>query len=280
MAVNYEVRYPTHPDDAKHYDTERLRKEYLVKDFLKNDEINFVLSHYDRMMVGGAVPVTKPLTLETIEPLKAPYFLERTELGIINIGNTGKVSVDGKEFILNRKDALYVGKGNKEVIFSSLDSANPARFYLNAAPAHKEFPTKLITLKDAEVVELGSSATSNQRRINKLMVNTVVETCQLQMGMTELLSGSVWNTMPAHLHDRRMEVYFYFDVPENQAVCHFMGQPQETRHLWLHNEQAVLSPTWSIHCATATASYVFIWGMAGQNMNYGDMDVIQPTQLR
>jgi len=280
MAVNYEVRYPTHPDDAKHYDTERLRKEYLVKDFLKNDEIYFVLSHYDRMMVGGAVPVTKPLTLETIEPLKAPYFLERTELGIINIGNTGKVSVDGKEFILNRKDALYVGKGNKEVIFSSLDSANPARFYLNAAPAHKEFPTKLITLKDAEVVELGSSATSNQRRINKLMVNTVVETCQLQMGMTELLSGSVWNTMPAHLHDRRMEVYFYFDVPENQAVCHFMGQPQETRHLWLHNEQAVLSPTWSIHCATATASYVFIWGMAGQNMNYGDMDVIQPTQLR
>lgn len=280
MAVNYEVRYPTHPDDAKHYDTERLRKEYLVKDFLKNDEIYFVLSHYDRMMVGGAVPVTKPLTLETIEPLKAPYFLERTELGIINIGNTGKVSVDGKEFILNRKDALYVGKGNKEVIFSSLDSANPARFYLNAAPAHKEFPTKLITLKDAEVVELGSSATSNQRRINKLMVNTVVETCQLQMGMTELLSGSVWNTMPAHLHDRRMEVYFYFDVPENQAVCHFMGHPQETRHLWLHNEQAVLSPTWSIHCATATASYVFIWGMAGQNMNYGDMDVIQPTQLR
>jgi len=280
MAVNYEVRYPTHPDDAKHYDTERLRKEYLVKDFLKNDEINFVLSHYDRMMVGGAVPVTKPLTLETIEPLKAPYFLERTELGIINIGNTGKVSVDGKEFILNRKDALYVGKGNKEVIFSSLDSANPARFYLNAAPAHKEFPTKLITLKDAEVVELGSSATSNQRRINKLMVNTVVETCQLQMGMTELLSGSVWNTMPAHLHDRRMEVYFYFDVTENQAVCHFMGHPQETRHLWLHNEQAVLSPTWSIHCATATASYVFIWGMAGQNMNYGDMDVIQPTQLR
>jgi len=280
MAVNYEVRYPTHPDDAKHYDTERLRKEYLVKDFLKNDEIYFVLSHYDRMMVGGAVPVTKPLTLETIEPLKAPYFLERTELGIINIGNTGKVSVDGKEFILNRKDALYVGKGNKEVIFSSLDSANPARFYLNAAPAHKEFPTKLITLKDAEVVELGSSATSNQRRINKLMVNTVVETCQLQMGMTELLSGSVWNTMPAHLHDRRMEVYFYFDVTENQAVCHFMGHPQETRHLWLHNEQAVLSPTWSIHCATATASYVFIWGMAGQNMNYGDMDVIQPTQLR
>ena len=231
-------------------------------------------------MVGGAVPVSEPLLLETIEPLKAEYFCERRELGIINVGSTGSVVVDGKEYVLEFKDALYVGKGNKEVIFKSADPEKPARFYLNSAPAHKEHPVKHVTLKDANVLHLGSLESSNKRDINQLLINTVVETCQLQMGMTELKPGSVWNTMPAHTHNRRNEVYFYFNVPKGQAVCHFMGKPEETRHIWMQNEQAVISPSWSIHSAAGTSNYMFIWGMAGENLDYTDMDIIQPNELK
>jgi 4-deoxy-L-threo-5-hexosulose-uronate ketol-isomerase len=218
--------------------------------------------------------------LETFAPLKSDYFLERRELGIINVGGSGSVSVDGKKYNLDYKEALYVGRENKEVIFNSDDATNPAKFYLNSTPAHKVFPTKKISLEDAEVVELGSMETANARTIRKLIVNSIVETCQVQMGMTELKSGSVWNTMPAHVHDRRMEVYFYFEVPEDQAVCHFMGEPQETRHIWVANNEAVISPPWSIHSGSGTSNYTFIWGMAGENLDYGDMDFCKINELK
>ncbi len=280
MAINFEERYAYHPEDFKSYDTEKLRKEFLVEKVMENDAINLVYSHIERYIIGGAVPVSKELTLATVDALKANYFCERREVGIINVGGTGSVVVDGTEYVMDFKEALYIGKGAKEVVFKSADGKKPARFYFNSAPAHKEFPTKHVTLKDANVLQLGSLKTSNEREINQLLINKVVDTCQLQMGMTELKPGSVWNTMPAHTHSRRNEVYFYFNVPEDQAVCHFMGQPQETRHLWMKNEQAVISPSWSIHSAAGTSNYIFIWGMAGENLDYTDMDVIQPTQLK
>ncbi|WP_321290368.1 5-dehydro-4-deoxy-D-glucuronate isomerase [uncultured Sunxiuqinia sp.] len=280
MAINFEERYAYHPEDFKSYDTEKLRKEFLVEKVMENDAINLVYSHIERYIIGGAVPVSKELTLGTVDALKANYFCERREVGIINVGGTGSVVVDGTEYVMDFKEALYIGKGAKEVVFKSADGKKPARFYFNSAPAHKEFPTKHVTLKDANVLQLGSLKTSNEREINQLLINKVVDTCQLQMGMTELKPGSVWNTMPAHTHSRRNEVYFYFNVPEDQAVCHFMGQPQETRHLWMKNEQAVISPSWSIHSAAGTSNYIFIWGMAGENLDYTDMDVIQPTQLK
>ena len=280
MATNFEERYSYHPEDFKGYGTEKIRKEFLVERVMEDDSINMVYSHIERYIVGGAVPVTKSLTLEAADAMKANYFCERREVGIMNVGGPGSVLVDGAEYVLDFKDALYIGKGSKEVIFKSADSKQPAHFYFNSAPAHKEFPIKHVTLKEANVLHLGSLKTSNERDINQLLINTVVETCQLQMGMTELKEGSVWNTMPAHTHSRRNEVYFYFDVPDGQAVCHFMGQPNETRHLWMQNEQAVISPSWSIHSAAGTSNYIFIWGMAGENLDYTDMDVIQPTELR
>jgi 4-deoxy-L-threo-5-hexosulose-uronate ketol-isomerase len=247
---------------------------------MTDDRICLTYSQYDRYIVGGAVPVNGSLTLEPIDPLKAVYFCERRELGIINVGGAGTISIDGTVYELGFKEALYVGRGSISVVFSSADAASPARFYINSAPAHKEYPTTKVTLKDAEVVEMGTMAESNARKINKLLVNSVVQTCQLQMGMTELKPGSVWNTMPAHTHSRRMEAYFYFEVPQGQAICHFMGDPKETRHIWMQNEEAVLSPTWSIHSAAGTSNYTFIWGMAGENLNYGDMDIVKPDQLR
>jgi len=280
MATHYELRYATHPGDAVAYDTQRLRKEYLVDNIMEPNEVRMVYSFYDRFIVGGAVPINQDLLLETIDPLKADYFLERRELGIINVGGPGIIRADGTEYELGYKDALYVGKGIKEVLFISKDTAKPAHFYFNSANAHKSYPVKRITLADAEVVKLGSLETSNERQINKLLVNSVVDTCQLQMGMTELQTGSVWNTMPAHVHSRRMEAYFYFEVPEGQAVCHFLGEPEETRHIWLQNEQAVISPPWSIHAAAGTSNYIFIWGMAGENLDYGDMDIAEPTELK
>lgn len=278
--IKYEIRYASHHQDAKSYDTQRLRDEYLVQGLFEKNMINMVYTDYDRLIVGGAFPVEKALSLDAIDPLKADYFLFRRELGIINIGGPAKITTDGKVIELGHKEALYVGKGTKEVIMASVDSKSPARLYFNSAPAHKEFPSKKVTLADAEVAEMGTTESSNKRKINKLIVNSVVETCQLQMGMTSFYPGSVWNTMPCHTHSRRMEAYFYFEVPENQAVCHFMGQPQETRHIWMHNEEAVISPTWSLHAGVGTATYTFIWGMGGENLDYGDMDIVQPSELR
>ena len=280
MSIHFEERFASHPSDVKHYDTKKLRENFLIEKVMVANEINLVYSHYDRFISGGAVPMNNPLELTTIELLKAPYFCYRRELGIINVGGKGTVTVDGKEYALDFKEALYVGKGAEKIFFSSEDAARPAHFYLNSTPAHKEFPTRHITLKDANVLQMGSQQTSNERQINQLLISSVIETCQLQMGMTELRPGSVWNTMPAHTHSRRMEVYFYFNVPENQAVCHFMGEQQETRHIWMGNEQAVISPNWSIHSAAGTSNYIFIWGMAGENLDYADMDVVQPNQLR
>jgi 4-deoxy-L-threo-5-hexosulose-uronate ketol-isomerase len=280
MAVQFEIRYASNPADVKHYDTELLRKQFLIQDLFVEGQIRMVYSHYDRFVVGGIVPGKKELTLETIDPFKAGYFLERREMGIINVGGTGTVTSDGQKFELKHKEALYLGKDNKIVIFGSTDVTEPANFYFNSAPAHQAYPNKKVTLAEAEVVELGSLETSNARKINKLLINSVVKTCQLQMGLTELQPGSVWNTMPPHVHSRRMEVYFYFNLPAGQAVCHYMGQPHETRHIWLKNKEAVISPDWSIHSASATSNYSFIWGMAGENLDYGDMDVVQPDQLK
>ncbi len=280
MATNYEIRYSNHPDDAKHYDTERIRKDFLVQNIMSEGDVNMVYSMNDRFIVGGAVPGKDPLKLEAIDPLKAGHFCDRRELGVINVGPKGSLVVDGKEYVIEYKEALYIGAGAKDIIFKSSDPENPSRFYFNSAPAHQSYPVKHITLDDAETVELGSLESSNARKINKLIVNSVLPICQLQMGMTELKPGSVWNTMPAHLHSRRMEAYFYFEVPDEQAVCHFMGDPKETRHIWLHNEEAVVSPSWSIHAAAGTSNYIFIWGMAGENLDYGDMDAFGPRDLR
>lgn len=280
MSVKFEKRYTCHPSDFKTYDTQRIRKDFLVENLMLDGESNLVYSHYDRYIVGGVVPTETPLRLETIDPLKSQYFLERRELGVINVGGKGTVQVNGEKYELEYKEALYIGQGNEEVIFSSVEASKAAHFYLNSAPAHRSYPTKKITAADAEIVELGSIDTSNERTIRKLIVSSVVDVCQLQMGMTELKKGSVWNTLPAHTHDRRMEVYFYFEVPEGQAVSHFMGQTDETRHIWMHNEQAVISPEWSIHCGAGTAPYTFIWGMAGENLDYGDMDGCEIKDLR
>jgi len=280
MAIIFEERHNYHPEDFKSYGTERIRKEFLVGTIMDPGNIRLVYSHIERYITGGAMPVAGELKLETVDALKAGYFLERRELGIINIGQTGSVVVDGTEYVLKYKEALYVGKGNQQVIFRSADPQQPAKFYLNSAPAHKEYPTAHVTLDKARVLKLGALETSNERQINQLIINQLVQTCQLQMGLTELKPGSVWNTMPPHTHSRRNEVYFYFEVPEGQAVCHFMGQPGETRHIWMKNEQAVLSPSWSIHSAAGTSGYSFIWGMAGENLDYTDMDPVKPGELR
>jgi 4-deoxy-L-threo-5-hexosulose-uronate ketol-isomerase len=280
MKTKTNTRFAVHPSDFKNYDTQRIREEFLVEDIMVEDQISLTYSQYDRYIIGGAVPVKEPLALEPFDSLKAGYFLERREMGIINVGGAGKVITENETYDLGFKDALYLGRGTKKVVFESSDPSKPAHFYINSAPAHKEFPSKRVTLADANVLQMGSLKTSNERQINQLLINKVVQTCQLQMGMTELKEGSVWNTMPAHTHDRRMEAYFYFNVPKGQAICHFMGQPNETRHIWMKNEQAVLSPSWSIHSAAGTSNYFFIWGMAGENLDYGDMDVCQPDELK
>lgn len=279
MSTEMENRYAVGPNEVKGFDTTQLRNEFLADKLMQDDKIYWVYTHYERFMVGGAVPITAPLTLETMDALKADTFLHGRELGVINVGNSGTVTVDGETFNLGYKDALYLGRGAKEVVFASDEPSKPARFYLNSAPAHKTYPNKLVTTGDANVLHLGELVTSNERDINQMLINTVVETCQLQMGLTALKPGSVWNTMPAHQHDRRNEVYFYFEVPEGQAVCHFMGEPQETRHIWVQNEQAVISPPWSIHSGAGTQNYSFIWGMAGENLDYDDMDKYQPNEL-
>ena len=279
MSTSYQSRYASSPDAVKNYDTKQLRSEFLIDNLMEEGKITLVYSHYDRYIAGSAVPLT-PLTFETIEPLKSSYFLERRELGVINVGGNGSVIADGISYELGFKDALYIGSGNKEIIFKSDDIKNPAKFYLNSAPAHMSYPNKKVGLAEANKLQLGTMETANHRTVNQMIIGGVVTTCQLQMGMTELKTGSVWNTMPAHVHDRRMEVYFYLDIPENQAVCHFMGEAQETRHIWMNNHQAVISPPWSIHSGAGTSNYTFIWGMAGENLDYGDMDVCKINELR
>lgn len=280
MKTNYEIRYAAHPEDARHYDTARLRREFLIENLFVSEEVNMVYSMYDRMVVGGAMPVSEALKLEAIDPLKADFFTTRREVGIYNVGGSGMVKVGEEIFELGYKEALYIGRGDRDVIFSSKDAQKPAKFYFNSTTAHTTYPSRKITKQDAVVAHMGSLEMSNERNINKMIVNQVLPTCQLQMGMTELATGSVWNTMPAHVHSRRMEAYFYFELPEDQAACHFMGEPQETRHIWLHNEQAVISPEWSIHSAAATHNYTFIWGMGGENLDYGDQDFSNITDLK
>ena len=280
MKTNYEIRYAAHPEDARHYDTARLRRDFLIERLFVEDEVNMVYSMYDRMVVGGAMPVSEVLPLEAIAPLKAPFFTTRREVGIYNIGGTGVVKVGDESFELGYKEALYIGRGDREVTFASKDAQKPALFYFNSTTAHCTYPCRKVTKADAVVAHMGALETSNERNINKMLVNQVLPTCQLQMGMTELATGSVWNTMPAHVHSRRMEAYFYFELPEDQAVCHFMGEPQETRHIWMHNQQAVLSPEWSIHSAAATHNYTFIWGMGGENLDYGDQDFFDIRDLK
>jgi len=275
----FSIQYAVHPNEFKSMHTDQLRAAFLIEELFVSDKIQMVYSHYDRLIVGGALPATGPLKLETIDPLKANFFLERRELGIINVGGAGKVIADGITYILQNKEALYIGRGTKDVSFEHGDGSQPY-FYFNSAPAHTAYPTKKISFAEAETVELGSLETANHRVIRKLIVNSVLDTCQLQMGLTELKPGSVWNTLPPHTHDRRMEAYFYFDIPENHMVCHFIGQPQETRHIWMKNRQAVFSPPWSIHSGAGTSNYSFIWGMAGENMDYGDMDAVKITELR
>lgn len=279
MSTSYETRYASSPQAVKQYDTAQLRSEFLIDNLMELGKINLTYSHYDRYIAGSAVPV-QPLTLEAIDPLKSSFFLERRELGIINVGGNGTVTADGVIYELGFKDALYIGSGIKEVVFKSDDPNNPAKFYLNSAPAHTNYPNKKVGLAEANKLQLGAIETANHRTVSQMIIGGIVTTCQLQMGMTELKTGSVWNTMPAHVHDRRMEVYFYLDIPENQAVCHFMGQTDETRHIWMNNHQAVISPPWSIHSGAGTSNYTFIWGMAGENLDYGDMDVCKIIDLR
>ena len=278
-----ELRTACSPKDEKYYDTKRLREEFLIDDLFHPDEIKLVYSHIDRIITGSAVPVKEKLILTAGEELRADYFLERRELGVINIGGAGVITVDGRDYEVGYKDGMYIGMGKKDISFASADENKPAKFYMNSAPAHKTYPTVLIKregtpsedvviIKDENKKELGSLEGSNHRVINKYILPGQVETCQLEMGMTELKPGSVWNTMPCHTHDRRMEVYLYFDIPEDAFVCHFMGEPQETRHIIMRNEQAVISPSWSIHSGAGTQAYTFIWGMVGENQDFDDMD--------
>ena len=293
--VNYKVQTAVHPDDFKSYDTTKIRDRFVMEKVMAPDEINVTYSMYDRLVYGGAMPVTKALDLDSFLELKSDNFLDRRELGVINVGGTGVVMVDGEDYELAFKEALYVGCGKKKVTFKSLDPKNPAKFYLNSAPAYKEYVTQRITSDQkctkpgytiGNFIKAGSLKESNARCINQLIVQKVLAKkpgggCnQLQVGLTELEEGSVWNTMPQHTHNRRMEAYFYFNVPEDQAICHQMGRPQEQRLVWLHNEQAITSPEWSVHSAAGTSNYMFIWGMAGENLDYGDMDKVPVSAMR
>lgn len=280
MKTNYDRRRASHPEDVKHYDTERLRKEFLVQGLFVKDEVNMSFSQYERFIVGGAFPVDEELVLETIEHIKSDYFCERREVGVISIAGDGVVTVDGKEYPLQKKEAIYIGRGSREVKFRSVDKKDPAKFYFGSTPAHKEYPVTLVDKEKANVLKLGSLETSNERTIYQLIIPGIADSCQLAMGLTELHSGSVWNTMPPHSHDRRMEAYFYFELPEDQIILHLMGEPKETRHLFMHNEEAVFSPEWGIHSAAGTSNYSFIWGMGGENLDYTDMDHITPQELK
>ncbi len=291
-----ELRTAASPRDVKHYTTERLREEFLIQDLFQADEIKLVYSHIDRIITGAATPVSKELKLTAGGELRAEYFLERREMGVINIGGAGSITVDGKKYEVGFKEAMYIGMGAKDIVFGSADGKEPAKFYLNSAPAHKTYPTVLIKpegtpeegmtengiviVKEENKVELGSLEESNHRVICKYILPGQVESCQLVMGMTSLKPGSVWNTMPCHTHDRRMEVYLYFEMPEDAIVMHYMGEPDETRHIVMRNEEAVISPSWSIHAGCGSCAYTFIWGMVGENQAFDDMDAVAMKDLR
>lgn len=279
-----DIRYSCHPRDFQRYNTEEIRKEFLIQNLYRPDEVSAVYSHVDRMVTLGCMPVKKAVPID--QGIDVPvnfgtqYFLERREIGIFNIGGPGRIMTGGQEYALNYKDCLYIGMGERQVELSSLDEAYPARFYMVSAPAHTHYENRLITIEQAAKRRTGSAETSNLRTINQFIHPDVLRTCQLSMGMTRLESGSVWNTMPAHTHERRMEIYMYFELPEDQAVFHFMGEGSQTRHLVLHNEEAVISPSWSIHCGAGTSNYTFIWAMGGENQTFDDMDVINIPELR
>ncbi|WP_134699238.1 5-dehydro-4-deoxy-D-glucuronate isomerase [Ammoniphilus sp. YIM 78166] len=275
-----EIRHAGNPTDAKHYTTERLRKEFLIESLFVDGEVKMVYTHYDRFIMGGAVPTQGKLYVEAADQLKTDYFLERREMAVINIGNPGLVRVDGEDYELGKKDCLYIGLGKQEVTFQSVDPANPARFYFVSSTAHKEYPTKKLGIEQAEPTHLGSDSESNKRTIYKYVHADGIQSCQLMLGMTILEPNNMWNTMPAHLHDRRMEAYLYFDMDANARVFHFMGEPSETRHLVVANEQAVISPSWSIHSGVGTSNYTFIWAMAGENYTFKDMDFVEMKDLK
>ncbi|YCH32378.1 5-dehydro-4-deoxy-D-glucuronate isomerase [Erwinia sp. D4-22] len=277
-----QVRQSIHSEHARQLDTAGLRREFLIENIFTADNYTMTYSHIDRIIVGGVMPVRESVTIgsEVGKQLGVSYFLERRELGVINIGGPGLIEVDGKAWEIGNEQALYVGMGAQSVVFKSVDASRPAKFYYNSAPAHTRYPDKKITLEEASPTTLGDPSTSNRRTINKFIVPDVLPTCQLTMGLTKLEEGSLWNTMPCHTHERRMEVYFYFDMDEETAVFHMMGQPQETRHLLVHNEQAVISPSWSIHAGVGTKRYTFIWGMVGENQVFDDMDHVKVSELR
>ena len=272
-------RYANHPSDSKKYDTNQLREHYMVEEIFIDDKIELTYSHVDRIIFGGIKPANESLKLEAGKSMGVDYFLERREMGVINVGGEGIVSIDGEEFTLNNKDGLYIGKGNKDIVFSSLNSENPAKFYINSVPAHKEYKTVKIEIEKANPVKMGDNSTLNKRTIYQYVHPNVCESCQLLMGLTILEPGSSWNTMPCHTHERRMEVYFYFDMGENDVVFHMMGEPTQTRHIVMHNEEAVISPSWSIHSGVGTKNYSFIWAMCGENQDFDDMDHIETKDL-
>ena len=278
--MNFDVRYANHPEDSKRYDTAQLRKHYHIARVFTPDEINLTYSHQDRIIAGGIMPVNGAVKLESCKELAAPYFLARRELGAINVGGPGKLVIDGTEYVMGSKDGIYVGMGAQELTFTSDDPENPAKFYINSCPAHRTYPTVHIPMDKARYNHLGSQENVNERILRQYVHPAVCESCQLLMGMTALLPGNVWNTMPCHTHERRMEVYLYFDIAPDQAVFHMMGQPGETRHVIMHNEEAVISPSWSIHSGVGTANYTFIWGMCGENQAFDDMDGIPTADLK
>lgn len=275
-----DVRYSSHYEDVKKYDTSDLRRHFLIEDLFVKGEIKMVYSHIDRIIIAAAVPAEKPLFLEASKELGCNYFLERREMGVINIGGPGVITLDGEKYELNSRDGLYVGMGVKEVSFESLNAGNPAKFYINSGTAHKSYPTVKIDLEKANKVKAGSDEECNKRTINQYVHPAVCKSCQLVMGMTILEPGSIWNTMPCHTHDRRMEVYLYFDMDTDSVVFHLMGTPDETRHIVMKNEQAVISPSWSIHSGVGTKNYTFIWGMVGENQTFTDMDEVTTSSLK
>lgn len=278
--MSLEIRYANHPEDSKHYTTEELRKHYLIEKLFVENKAALTYSHIDRIIAGGIMPVEKEIKLGAGKELGVSYFFERREAGIINIGGKGKITLDGEEYPLNHGDGLYIGMGCKDVTFESEDIKHPAKFYFNSSPAHKAFPNRIITLEQANKVKLGEKENLNVRTINQYVHPAVCESCQLVMGMTILEPGSVWNTMPCHTHERRMEVYMYFNMEKETRVFHLMGQPQETRHVIMSNEQAIISPSWSIHSGVGTSNYSFIWGMCGENIEFTDMDHVAMEEIQ